>query len=207
LPTYQQIFGKGRTIGTIAVLPAPGVDAFALEKDVLSTLRSRHHISPADDRAISSNNLAEEAQSFRNLFVAMNIFIWFVGIGTLAAGIVGISNIMIITVRDRTVEIGVRKALGATPRSIVGLILLESVMLTAVAGYLGLVLGVGVLEGIAHVMRTFSIDAPYFSQPEIGFGTAVAATLLLIIVGAIAGLLPALKAARITPIEAMRAGA
>jgi putative ABC transport system permease protein len=207
LSTFQQIYGKGKTIGTIAVRPAPGVDAFALEKDVLDTLRSRHHIAPADDRAISSNNLAEEAQSFKNLFISMNIFIWFVGIGTLAAGIVGISNIMIITVRDRTVEIGVRKALGATPRSIVSLILLESVALTSVAGYLGLVLGVGILETISHVMQTFKIDAPYFSQPEVSFGTAVAATVLLVVVGAIAGLLPALKAARITPIAAMRAGA
>jgi putative ABC transport system permease protein len=205
LTTFQKTFGEGRTIKMIAVKPAPGIDSFALEKQVLPVLQARHNIAPADERAINSNNRGEEAQSYRNLFAAMTVFIWFVGMGTLAAGIVGISNIMIITVRERTVEIGIRKALGATPMSIVGLILLESVTLTAVAGYLGLVLGVGILEGIAHLMRTLNIKAPYFAPPEIGFGTAAAATVLLIVVGAIAGLLPALKAANITPIAAMRA--
>jgi putative ABC transport system permease protein len=206
LPTFQKTFGEGRTVNMLAVKPAPGVSGFALEKEVLAVLQARHSISPADERAINVNNRAEEAQSFRNLFLSMTIFIWFVGIGTLAAGIVGISNIMIITVRDRTVEIGIRKALGATPMSIVSLILLESVTLTAVAGYLGLVLGVGMLEAISHLMRTLNINAPYFAPPEVGFGTAVAATVLLVVVGAIAGLVPALKAASITPIAAMRAG-
>jgi putative ABC transport system permease protein len=207
LTTFQKTFGKGRIINLFGVMPAPGIDGFALEKEVLNTLRARHRVASGDERAIFVNNLAKEAQSFRNLFISMNILIWFVGIGTLAAGIVGISNIMIITVRDRTVEIGIRKALGATPLSIVGLILLESVALTTLAGYLGLVTGVGVLEGIAYLMQTLNVNAPYFARPEVGFGTAVAATALLVVVGAIAGLLPALKAAGITPIAAMRAGA
>lgn len=205
LSTYKQTFDKGKKVNLIAITPKPGVDGFELEQAAIDVLKSRHWIAPDDRRAIHSNNLAKQAQSFRSMFAAMDIFIWFVGIGTLAAGIVGISNIMIITVKDRTKEIGVRKALGATPGSIVGLILLESVALTAVAGYLGLVLGVGLLEGVQYVMQQMNVQASYFSNPEVGFGTAVAAMLLLVFVGAAAGLLPAMKAASVTPIEAMRA--
>lgn len=205
LSTYKQTFDKGKKVNLIAITPRPGVDGFKLEQAAIDLLKSRHWVAPDDRRAIHSNNLAERAQSFRNMFAAMDIFIWFVGIGTLAAGIVGISNIMIITVKDRTKEIGVRKALGATPGSIISLILLESVALTAVAGYLGLVLGVGLLEGVQYVMQKANVQAAYFSSPEVGFGTAVSATLLLVFVGAAAGLLPAMKAASVTPIEAMRA--
>lgn len=205
LSTYQQTFGKGRNVTLLALTPQPGMDGFALEEAAVNMLRSRHWIAPDDRRALRINNLAKRAQSFRNLFAAINIFIWFVGIGTLAAGIVGISNIMIITVKDRTREIGVRKALGATPGSIVGLILLESIALTAVAGYLGLVLGVGLLETVSYVMEKMDVQSPYFVNPEVSFEIAVSATLLLIFVGAVAGLLPGLKAASVTPIEAMRA--
>jgi putative ABC transport system permease protein len=205
LSTYKKTFDKSKKVNQIAITPKPGVDSFKLEQAATDLLKSRHSIAPDDRRAIRANNLAERAQSFRNMFAAIDIFIWFVGIGTLMAGIVGISNIMIITVKDRTKEIGVRKALGATPASIIGLILLESVTLTAVAGYLGLVLGVGLLEGVQYVMQRMNVQAAYFSHPEVGFGTAVAATLLLVFVGAAAGLLPAMKAARVTPIEAMRA--
>lgn len=205
LSTYKQTFDKSKKVHLIAIAPKPGVDGFKLEQAATDLLKSRHWVAPDDRRALRSNNLAERARSFRSMFAAMDIFIWFVGIGTLMAGIVGISNIMIITVKDRTKEIGVRKALGATPGSIIGLILLESVALTATAGYLGLVLGVGLLEGVQYLMQRMNMQAAYFSNPEVGFGTAVAATLLLVFVGAAAGLLPAMKAARVTPIEAMRA--
>jgi putative ABC transport system permease protein len=207
MSTFQQTFGKGNTINLIAITPTPGVDSFALEATVMELLKSRHHIAPNDIRAIRINNRAKDAQAFKTLFVSINIFIWFVGLGTLAAGIVGISNIMIITVKDRTTEIGIRKALGATPGSIVSLILLESVGLTTIAGCLGLTLGIGLVEFANHLMLTMNIDPAYFSRPEVGANVAIAATALLVIVGAIAGLVPALKAARITPIEAMRAEA
>jgi putative ABC transport system permease protein len=128
-----------------------------------------------------------------------------VGIGTLLAGIVGVSNIMIITVRERTREIGIRKALGANPFSIVGSLLCESILVTSVAGYTGLITGVALLEGVAAILEKLNIQLPFFQQPEIDLNIALGALLLLIIAGVLAGLMPALRAARIMPIEAMRA--
>ena len=162
-------------------------------------------MSPDDKRGIGSFNMAEPAKRINGLFTGINVFIWFVGLGTLMAGIVGISNIMIITVKERTREIGIRKALGATPFTIVSTLLLESTLVTAVAGYVGLVCGVGLLELIAFVLRKAGAQMPYFMNPEVNFQVAMTAIALLVGVGMLAGLMPALRAAKITPIEAMRA--
>ena len=129
----------------------------------------------------------------------------FVGLGTLTAGIVGISNIMIITVKERTKEIGIRKALGATPFHIVSTLLLESTLVTGVAGYIGLVVGVGLLELVAFGLRSSGAQLPYFLNPSVDFQLAITALLLLVGVGVLAGLMPALRAAKITPTEAMKA--
>ena len=139
------------------------------------------------------------------LFIGINVFIWFVGLGTLTAGIVGISNIMIITVKERTREIGIRKALGATPFNIVSTLLLESTLVTGFAGYVGLVFGVGLLELVAFGLRSTGAKLPYFLNPSVDFQLAITALLLLVGVGVLAGLMPALRAAKITPTEAMRA--
>jgi len=162
-------------------------------------------VSPDDKRGIGSFNMAEPAKRINGLFTGINVFIWFVGLGTLMAGIVGISNIMIITVKERTREIGIRKALGATPFKIVSTLLLESTLVTAIAGYVGLVCGVGLLELIAFGLRSAGAQMPYFMNPEVNFQVAMTAIALLVGVGILAGLMPALRAARITPIEAMRA--
>jgi putative ABC transport system permease protein len=204
LEAFQKTFGHGEDISLITVAPESGVDGFELEEQVLQLLRERHRIAPDDQRAILPNNLAREAQMINALFTAIDSFVWFVGIGTLMAGIVGISNIMIITVQERTREIGLRKALGATPWSIISLILMESVMVTAVAGYCGLVLGVGLLEGASYLLATLDIELAFFERPEVNFEVALTALLLLVGIGSVAGLLPALKAAGITPVEAMR---
>jgi putative ABC transport system permease protein len=203
--TVRQVFGGGERNDTIWIRPQQGVDPFELEKQVLEVLKRRHEVAPEDRRGINSFNMAMPAQSVNALFTGINIFIWFVGLGTLMAGIVGISNIMIITVKERTKEIGVRKALGATPFSIVSTLLLESTLVTGVAGYIGLVFGVGLLELVSFTLRKAGVTLPYFLNPEVDFQVAITAILLLVGVGVLAGLAPAVRAARITPIEAMRA--
>lgn len=203
--SYQKIFGGGNNINAIWLRPEAGTDGIELEKKVLELVKRRHGVSPDDKRGVDSFNMAVPATNINRLFIGINIFIWFVGLGTLTAGIVGISNIMIITVKERTREIGVRKALGATPFSIIGTLLLESTLVTSIAGYVGLVLGVALLELISFGLRGMGAKLPYFLNPEINFQVAVTAILLLVGVGILAGLVPALRAARITPTEAMRA--
>lgn len=203
MTTFQKTFGNGRNIGILALTPKPGVDGFRLEKDAIELLKQRHMVAPSDSKAFFSWNLLKQAQQINGLFAAINIFVWFVGIGTLAAGIVGISNIMIITVKDRTRELGIRKALGATPASIISMIMTESIFITSVAGYLGLVTGVLIVEGTNRLLTRFNLDLSYFKNPEVDFQAAVSAILILVVVGALAGLAPAIRAARITPVAAM----
>jgi putative ABC transport system permease protein len=205
LTTMQAIYGGGEITDNIWVRPEKGVDGFELEKKVLALLKRRHDVSPDDKRGINSFNMAEPATRVNGLFVGINVFIWFVGLGTLTAGIVGISNIMIITVKERTKEIGIRKALGATPFQIVSTLLLESLLVTGVAGYLGLLCGVGLLELVAFGLRSTGAKLPYFMNPSVDFQAAITALFLLVAVGILAGLMPALRAAKITPTEAMRA--
>jgi putative ABC transport system permease protein len=205
LTTMEKIYGGGEITSNIWVRPQPGVDGFELEKKVLEVLKRRHDVSPDDNRGIASFNMAEPMKRVTGLFIGIDVFIWFVGLGTLMAGIVGISNIMIITVKERTKEIGIRKALGATPFTIVSTLLLESTLVTGFAGYLGLVIGVGLLELVAFTLRSTGAKLPYFVNPGVDFRLAITALLLLVGVGVLAGLMPALRAARITPTEAMRA--
>jgi putative ABC transport system permease protein len=176
-------------------------EAKAMEEKVRNKMAQVHHFDPQDDRAIRFWNNVEEFMKIQNLFTGIKTFVWLIGIMTIIAGIVGISNIMIIVVKERTKEIGIRKALGATPASIISLIILESVLITSVSGYIGLVLGVGLVE----LVRSFlPPDTPFFTNPEIDFQVAVIATIILVIAGALAGLVPARKAASIKPIVALR---
>jgi len=203
--TFSKMFGTSDRIGSIWIRPAPGIDGYELEKNAIIFLQKRHQVSPEDKRAIKSFNMAEAAARVNGVFTGIAIINWFVGLGTLLAGIVGVSNIMIITVKERTREIGIRKALGATPINIVGTLVFESVLVTSIAGYMGLVLGVGLIELISFGLRASGIEMPYFKNPEIDFQMAITAMMLLILAGAIAGLIPAARAAKIMPIEAMRA--
>jgi putative ABC transport system permease protein len=203
--SYEKIFGGGNRIDAIWLRPERGTDGFELEKKVVELTKRRHGVAPDDKRGINSFNMALPARNINGLFIGIDIFIWFVGLGTLTAGIVGISNIMIITVKERTREIGIRKALGATPFAIVSTLLLESTLVTGVAGYVGLFFGVALLELISFGLRSAGAKLPFFVNPEVDFRTAITAIFLLIAVGLLAGLAPALRAARITPTEAMRA--
>ena len=171
-----------------------------IENRVRKKMAEVHNFNPDDQRAIRFWNNVESFLQIQNLFKGINAFVWIIGIMTIIAGIVGISNIMMIVVKERTKEIGIRKALGATPWSIINLIMLESILITAVSGYIGLVLGVGLVELVSSVMP----NSDFFRNPEVDFKVAITATIILIVSGTIAGLIPARKAASIRPIVALR---
>lgn len=204
LTTHQRVFGGGNQIAAMAMTTKEGTSV-AESKEIVERLRAqmskRHHFAPEDIRAMNINSKAEEMQKFVDLFDYISIFIWIIGCGTIMAGIVGVSNIMLILVKERTKEIGIRKAMGATPVSIVSLILQESIVITTVAGYMGLVLGVVVLESVSDMLGS---ETPFFTNPEVNLSVAIAATALLVISGAIAGLIPAIRAANIQPVIALR---
>jgi putative ABC transport system permease protein len=203
--TYQVIFNPAREVQAIALTAQPGVEVTQIENQVRGILAKRHRFDTKDEQAINLDNNQEEWKRFQGLFSAIKIFVSVIGVFTLIAGAVGVSNIMLIIVKERTKEIGIRKAIGATPWSIVSQILLESIFITSFSGYLGLLAGVGLLDGVSRLIESTGAKLSYFTRPEVDFGVALAATLVLVVAGAIAGLVPAIKAAKIKPIEALRA--
>ena len=201
LAAAQRVFGAGRDVQSIVVTvgDANADEAKEIEDNIKSKMASMHRYDPTDERAMFFWNSVEEFQRFKKLFASISLFIWVIGVGTIIAGVVGVSNIMMIVVKDRTKEIGIRKAIGATPGSIISLVLQEAILITGFAGYIGLVLGVGLLELISK-----QIDTPFFKQPEVNIQVAIGATVLLVVAGALAGFFPARRAAAIKPIEALR---
>ncbi len=201
--TAQQVFNKENKINQVSLTTGAATltESNKLKEDIRTHLAKWHKFNVKDRRALSIWHKAEDIKRFTSLFLGIRIFIWIVGMGTIIAGIVGVSNIMMIVVKERTKEIGIRKAIGATPLSIVSLILFESILITGVAGYIGLVLGVGLLE----LITIFVPPSDFFRNPQVNFSLAISATILLVISGAIAGFVPSLKAARIKPIVALRA--
>lgn len=167
--------------------------------DVENQLKTKHTIAPNDTRAITVRSSIEEAKKFYELNLMISLFFWGVGICTIIAGVVGVSNIMLIIVKERTKEIGIRKAIGAQPWSIIGMILHESIFITAIAGFGGLIFGLGLLELIGP-----NIQIDYILNPSVDFNTALTTVFILIIAGAFAGFFPAYRAASIKPIEALR---
>ena len=171
-----------------------------LEDRVLRLLAERHHFSPEDKRALRMNNNLENFQDVEAILTIMELFVWVVGLLTILAGIVGVSNIMLIAVKERTREIGIRKSFGATPGSILRMVTQEALVLTAVAGYVGLAAGVGLVE----LVTRFLPPSEFFRDPEVDMRIALMATALLVVCGTLAGFFPAWRAARINPIEALR---
>lgn len=202
LSAAQRVFNAQRDVDEImfSFSDASIVGAQMAQERALHTIARRHNFDPTDDRAIWLQNNVANVSTFNNIFNGITAFLWFVGIGSLIAGIVGIGNIMLIVVKDRTREIGVRKALGATPGDVVGQILMEAIFVTALFGYLGLAMGVGLLELLASAIP----GSEFFRDPTIDFGVALRALLALLVAGAIAGFIPARRAAAIRPIEALR---
>ena len=200
ISTAQMVFNGANRISNMSFTTNTH-DIEALEKmeeHLRQNFASRHKFDPKDRRAIWINNNMEDYQRTMALFAGIRIFVWIIGAFTIIAGIVGVSNIMIIVVRERTREIGIRKAIGATPNSIVGLVLLESVLITSVAGYLGLVMGVVLLEVLApHTQIEF------FMNPSVDLEVGLTATAVLVFAGLLAGFFPAWKAANVKPIEAL----
>lgn len=170
-----------------------------LEEKYFNELAAIHGFDPNDKSALRIWNRKARMKDVLSVLEGIRIFIWVIGIGTIIAGIVGVSNIMMITVKERTREIGIRKAIGATPVSIISLILQESVFITTFSGYLGLVLGVGLVELLGG-----NIQHEFFTNPEINLQIALLTLAILVLAGAIAGFVPARRAARIRPIEALR---
>jgi putative ABC transport system permease protein len=149
--------------------------------------------------------MEREFGRINNLFFGIELLIWIVGTGTLLAGVIGVTNIMLIIVKERTKEIGIRRAIGATPISITSQIVLEAIILTLVSGYIGLLVGVGVNETIAWAMDTFQIEAEMYAKPSVDLSIALKALGILVVSGAFAGLLPAARAVSIKPVDALRA--
>ncbi|MCP4021845.1 MAG: ABC transporter permease [Desulfobacteraceae bacterium] len=174
--------------------------AVGVEQDVRELIAKQHHFSLKDKRALFTHNTLINYTKFMNLFANIRIFIWIIGIGSIVAGIVSISNIMVITVKERTREIGIRKALGETPGSVIRMILIESILITLGFGYFGLVGGVGLLE----IMGNMITGIAYFKDPQINMGVAFGSLMVLVISGALAGIFPARHAAHIRPADALR---
>lgn len=202
LSAAQRVFNAQRDVDQImfsfsdATLPG----AEMAEQRARHTLARLHNFDPTDERALWLDNNVENVSTFNGVFGGISAFIWFIGIGSLVAGIVGIGNIMLIVVKDRTREIGIRKALGATPANVIGQILMEAIFVTALFGYLGLTLGVFLLEGLASVIP----GSAMFRNPTIDLDVALWALLAMLVAGALAGYFPARRAAAIRPIEALR---
>jgi len=202
ITTAQRVYSGANVINQISFTTGTATPAEAdqMVEQARLLLAKRHTFDPKDNRAINIWNKSEDVRKFASLFAGIRLFIWIIGIGTIIAGIVGVSNIMMIVVKERTKEIGIRKALGATPYSIIGLIMQEAIAITGFAGYIGLVFGVGLLE----LVRKYMPPTDFFKNPEANFSIAVSATILLIIAGSLAGLVPAMKAAKVRPVDALR---
>jgi putative ABC transport system permease protein len=198
--TMQQAFNQGNVVHLLAATAKKGVPVKRIQQRIEEVLKQQHQISPDDKHAVWSLNVEEQFNMFNNLGAGVAALIWIVGLGTLFTGAIGVSNIMLVTVRERTKEIGIRRALGATPQNIIGQIFSESVVLTVLAGLLGIMLGVGLLRVVGMLL---SRGDQFFKDPQISFGMAVGSLIILIITGALAGYVPAKRAMTIKPVEAI----
>jgi putative ABC transport system permease protein len=173
--------------------------AVAFENQLKKYLKQKKFIDPTDPRGVFIRSVASDLSRNDQFKTGLSSIILFVGIGTLLAGIIGISNIMVFVVKERTKELGIRKAIGATPSSIIGMILQEAIFITSISGYIGLIAGIGILKLVGNTLE----EDYYILDPYVDLNTAILATFLLIGFGAFAGYLPAKRAAKIKPIEAL----
>ena len=199
--TMQQMSNLGITVELVCFTMMPGVMVADVEEQVKQTIKAAHYISPDDQQAVMMLNVEAMFSMMDALMTGVHILIWMVGLGTLFAGAIGVSNIMMVTVRERTTEIGIRRAIGARPRDILQQILSESMVLTTVAGMAGISLAVLVLQVLEAAANPQGVVETHY---QVSFGMAVGTCVLLIALGVLAGLAPAYRAMAIKPIEAIR---
>jgi len=201
---FSQAFNMGDIVGWMAITAQDGYSITELKSQIFDIIKTRHTINPNDDRAVGNFDLYQEYSKINGLFTALNFVAYFVGILVLLSGIIGISNIMLIVVKERTKEIGIRRALGATPWSIRAQILLESIFLTIVSGMAGIVLASAVLWLVNYQLSTIDTSEMMFINPSVNIGVVFIALTILIVSGLLAGLIPAQNAIKIRPVEALR---
>jgi len=201
--TMQQVMNQGDIIHILAATAMPHASAKTVQEKMEVVLKANNNVSPTDKQATWGFTLEDQFNMINGLFLGIAILIWIVGSGTLIAGIVGVSNIMLVTVKERTKEIGIRRALGAKPTIIISQILSESLILTAIAGMLGLTLGVFTLY-LADTYWIQKAENMFLSDPIVSFGTAISSTIILLICGLIAGAIPTMRALQIKAIDAIR---
>lgn len=201
LSLVQQIYNRGESIDLICVTGRPGVTMSDITDRIRTVIALDHHVDPKDEKGVMVFNTEMMFSIVDNMFTGINLLIWLVGIGTLLAGAIGVSNIMMVTVRERTVEIGIRRAIGATPRMILSQIIQESILLTSVAGMSGILFVVLVLQELEMANTTDGVVSAHF---QISFWTAIGAVVLLSVLGVLAGLAPAIRAMKVKPVDAMR---
>ena len=199
---FSQAFNYGERVGWMAITAKDSYSVTNLKEQIFDVIKTNHKIHPEDDRAIGNFDLYEQFSKIQGLFIALNAVAYFVGILILLSGVIGISNIMLIVVKERTNEIGVRRALGATPWSIRGQVLFESVFLTLIAGMAGIAFATGILVIINFVLPEGG-DIP-FANPSVDLPTVIIALLILIIAGLLAGFIPAQNAIKVKPVDALR---
>ncbi len=200
--TMQQAFNQGNIVHFLAITADPGVKVSVVENAVKEELKRIHNIAPTDKTAVWSMNLEDMFTMFFYLQIGIGILVWIVGLGTLAAGGIGESNIMLVTVRERTKEIGIKRALGATPANIISQIIIESIILTLIAGVAGMMFGVGILQVIT-ILFSQSAES-MLKDPQISFSIAMGSLFVILVIGSLAGLIPARRAVSIKAIEAIR---
>ncbi|MGB7842652.1 MAG: ABC transporter permease [Salinimicrobium sp.] len=201
---FSQAFNRGKDVGWMAITAEDGSSITNLKGQVLDVVKSRHSIHPEDDRAIGNFDLYEEFNKINGLFVALNGVAYFVGILVLLSGIIGISNIMLIVVKERTNEIGVRRALGATPWAIRGQILTEAVFLTIISGMAGIAMATGVIALINYFLSSMDTSEMMFTNPSVNLGVVFVALAILVVSGLLAGMIPAQNAIKVKPVDALR---
>lgn len=202
--TLQQAYNKGDKSDMLVVVGYDYVDANKLQENVDQLIRSRHQLSPDDKKAVQGFNLGEEFSVLTNMLLGISILTWFVGAGTLLAGIVGISNIMLVVTKERTHEIGIRRALGATPRVIQSQVIAESFVLTFIAGMIGIFVSVGLLVLIDMALSANATQQSFLQSAQVDFGTVMAAAFILVIGGVAAGIIPSNKALEVKAVDAIR---